>query len=302
MIKLKNLLLEGTIRLTDDEKDQIARLVPEVLNALREDYLPPSEWLRIGFINYKLADGSDGIVKVCVGNDAPKYTAYYERKDPKNLEDNIIVVQQAQFKPIMFPVKVYSAVTGDNNVVVQGVKAALTHELIHAKDPAQNHHFFKEKYDSSNPELYFGTWAEFQTLTGQFFEAIDSGVETALNTMDKQEILDVLDDILNFYSGKQSSMSQNTADFIQKTGKRNAFQSLMKHGSNFIKFILGNTVSTDILDIYVTFINQIKKYNPEGYKEYLKDLYKTIEEAKTKVKSHKDKWQAYSDRNSVFRK
>ena len=31
------------------------------------------------------------------------------------------------------------------------------------------------------------------------------------------------------------------------------------------------------LDAHISAIEQVKKYNPEGYKEFQKDLYKTIQ-------------------------
>jgi hypothetical protein len=289
MIKLKKLLIEGAILLDDNERQQVDKLVDKIIEALDElDEISPDDFIKIGPIGYKLSDGSDGVSYVYLGNDEPTLAAYYQSKDKKNLRDNYIVVQQGPFKSLMLPGKVYGKLTGDKNILKQSIKSALTHELIHAKDPAMNHHELKQKYDTNKPELYYSTWTEFQAMTGQFFEAIITGVDKALKSKkDKQSILDALNDILNFYSGKNNSMSQNTIDFIQDTGKRNIFQSLIKHTENFITKVIGLKVP-NLLDIYGRYINYIKEYNPEGYKEFLKDLYKTVDEAKSKVKSYKE--------------
>ena len=172
---------------------------------------------------------------------------------------------------------------------INQLRTALKHELIHAKDPALNHHFLKEPYDSNKPELYYKSWTEFQTFTGEFFEAITTGVDRMLSDPSKENIKKIntsLDDILNFYSGKSKSMSQTTSDFIEDTGQRNSFQSLLTFAKNVFKNLTKTTIgsiTTDSLDLYNHYINKIKIHNQKGYKEFLKDLYKTIDQARDKV-------------------
>ena len=165
--------------------------------------------------------------------------------------------------------------TGNENPGIDTLRKTLTHELIHAKDPALNHKFLKEPYDPGNEKVYYKSWTEFQTMTGQFFEAITTSVDRAVKLkMTKEEILSALDSILQFYSGKQTTFNQNAKDFIQGSGKRTAFQSLVNKFTNY----------SSAIDTYDSYIRMIKKYNPEGYKEFLTDLYKTVDDAKDKTK------------------
>ena len=81
-------------------------------------------------------------------------------------------------------------------------------------------------------------------------------------------------------------MSQTTSDFIEDTGQRNSFQSLLTFAKNVFKNLTKTTIgsiTTDSLDLYNHYINKIKIHNQKGYKEFLKDLYKTIDQARDKV-------------------
>jgi hypothetical protein len=97
-----------------------------------------------------------------------------------------------------------------------------------------------------------------------------------------RKIESALNEILNFYAGKTKTISQSTVDFIQGTEKRNIFQDTIKFIEHIISDKIGVRISNP-LEIYFYYISQIKKYNPEGYKEFLKDLYKTIDKAKDDI-------------------
>jgi hypothetical protein len=304
MIKLIDLLKEGTISLTQDERDQIERLIPDIIKIIKGPKIKSDQYEKVDWINFEYADKTPGKAFIWVGNDYPKASAYFNTNDRNNPTDNSIVVQQhAYSSDFGSAYAMYNNLVGDKNIGIERLRAVLKHELIHAKDPATNHHYLKEPYDPNSEELYYKSWAEFQTMTGQFFEAITTGVDRILIS-DPSKVASInkwkesikkidtsLNDILNFYSGKSKSMSQSTADFIQDTGQRNSFQSLLTFAKNLLKNIarpMIGTIPTDALDLYNFFINKIKTYNPEGYKEFLKDLYKTIDQAKDKVNTALD--------------
>lgn len=292
MIKLINILKEGTISLTQNERDQIEKILPQLIDTISGPQINSKDYKQVGLINYQFADKTPGQVSIWVGNDMPESGGYFQTKDPKNPTDNYIVVQQNNYAPYFGILnKGYSALTGDKNSGIEKLRGLLKHELIHAKDPALNHHYLKEPYDY-RAEIYYKSWTEFQTMTGQFFESITSGVDRILNRNpsieDIKKIEKALDEILNFYSGKSRNLSQDTYDFIQDTDKRNMFQRLIKFLEN--KFeeesgILKGYLTQSPLYVYIAFINSIKTHNPEGYKEFLKDLYKTIDQAKDKLKT-----------------
>jgi hypothetical protein len=285
MLKLLDILEEGTLQLTPDERNQVEEILPDIIDTISGRYIGDNMAQTVGIIKYLSADKTPSEVKIQVGNNLSQKNAngYYQTNDPKNPTDNIILLQQFHFQPYFNKIgKLYSTATGDKNPGIEAVRRVLKHELIHAKDPSVNQHYLKEPYDSSDNSVYYKSWAEFQTMTGQFFEAITTGVDRALNSgMPKEKISRALDNILKTYAGKEV-LTQDTADFIQDTGKRNIFQSLIKFAENIISNITGISV-LGALDAYVLYLKNIKQYNPEGYKEFLTDLYKTIDQAKDKL-------------------
>jgi hypothetical protein len=283
------MIKEGTISLTQDERDQIERLIPNIIKIIKGPKIKSDKYEKVDWINFEYADKTKGKVFVWIGNDKPNSTAYFQKNDPKNPTDNNIIIQQNSYsKYFVSSFTTYSDLVGDKNMGIEQLRQVLKHELIHAKDPALNHHFLKEPYDYQE-EVYYKSWTEFQAMTGQFFEAITTGVDRMLSDPSKENIKKIntsLDDILNFYSGKSKKLSQSTSDFIQDTGQRNYFQSLLTFAKNVFRKMNNTTVgsiTTDSLDLYTYYINKIKTFNQKGYKEFLKDLYKTIDQARDKV-------------------
>jgi DNA-directed RNA polymerase subunit F len=283
MIKLLDILREGTISLTSDEKKQIDKAIPEIIDAIKNPSTSPAS-----YITYKLADGSPGMVTIYVLDDDRSSGGYFQANDPNNLKDNDIVIQSYSLSPYFKDWDEGRPSTQTTDLAKEGIgiiKRVLTHELIHAKDPALNNRYMKEPYDSSKEEIYYKSWTEFQTMTGQFFEAINDSVDRIMNnnpTSSEIELINrSLSDLLDFFSGKEKNISNETKEFITYTPQtKNIFQKI----SSFIdKILLIPSLTGKLFDTYINYLNKIKKYNPEGYKEFLKDLYKNIDAIKDKI-------------------
>jgi hypothetical protein len=126
-------------------------------------------------------------------------------------------------------------------------------------------------------------------MTGQFFESLISGTDRVLNSSDNPEdikrIEKALSNILQYFAGKTKNISLETKEFIDGTGSRNFFQKIF----NFLHQIVRMPSDSDYaLPEYLAYLSKIKQYNPEGYKEFLKDLYKTIKSIEEKVNSVSD--------------
>lgn len=290
MLKMLDILEEGTLQLTPDERQQVEDMLPDIIKAISGKYIGDNRMRPIGDINVISVDKTPMTVQINVGNDlnSPNANGYHATNDPKNPTDNLILIQQFQFLKYFsgfsgLDIKARKILTGDENLGIEALRKTLKHELIHAKDPALNQHYLKEPYNSNDAASYYKSWAEFQTMTGQFFEAITTGVDRALRLgMNKNQILNALNNILNYYSGKTKIFNRDTEDFIQGTGKRNIFQSLIKVATEILMPLQSSITS------YAGYLAAIKQYNPEGYKEFLKDLYKTIDQAKDKLKTIKE--------------
>jgi hypothetical protein len=292
MIKLLDILEEGTLSLTPEERQQIEAIVPLAIENIRKEVPERGQVWDLGRINYKFADGEDGEVQIGLG-DIVHFTGkpaggVFMTYDYKNRKDNWIIVDQNQLKPYFpsgftkFDQDLKRKFTGNENEGIEVLKQVLRHELIHAKDPALNHHYLKEPYNAADEKTYYGSWAEFQTMTGQFFESIIAGADRILNNAtspgDIKRIEKALSNILQYFAGKTPIINTETKDFINGTGSRNIFQRIF----NFLDQVISRP-GLDITRAYTLWISKIKQHNPEGYKEFLKDLYKTIKSIEEKV-------------------
>ena len=276
--------------MTSDERNQVENMIPKIIKIISGKWIPSGvqNAVYIDAINYEFADKTKGKVNVFVANDSSA-KGYFTTNDPKNPTDNSIVIQQNSFinyftnlGGLIF--KTQKFVAGDENAGIELLRKTLKHELIHAKDPALNHHFLKEPYDSNKAEIYYKSWTEFQTMTGQFFESIITGVDRIMssNLSEKniRKIEIALSNILNYFAGKTTELKQDTIDLIQNTQSRNLFQRLIKKLENITGL---DPTGSGALGVYLTYITLIKKYNPKAYNEFLKDLYKIIDQTKDKI-------------------
>jgi hypothetical protein len=292
MIKLIDIIEEGALVLTPEERQQVEAMLPVIIDNIKKPLLPNDKAYDIGNIKYKFADGEDGEAKVVVGFIEGNAKGQFRTHDPKNRTDNWIVINQVYFSQFFpssnsfsdFDQRLSRTVTGNENTGIERLRQTLKHEVIHAKDPALNHYYLKEPYSDKDEAVYYKSWAEFQTMTGQFFESLISGTDRVLNSSDNpgdiKRIEKALSNILQYFAGKTKNISLETKEFIDGTGSRNFFQKIF----NFLHQIVRMPSDSDYaLSEYIAYLTKIKQYNPEGYKEFLKDLYKTIKSIEEKV-------------------
>jgi hypothetical protein len=285
-------LYEGILQLTPSERDQIEEMLPMIIDVIAGEEIKPGfdNLEPIGEIDFTSADGKPGKVIIAVANDAPNLMAYYEKMDPKNLEDNYIMIQQNNFKSRYFSAS-SDKWRGGKNAGEEFLRSTLKHELIHAKDPAMNQHKSEKPENYSyEPEVYYKSWEEFKAHTGEFFESIITRVDKIMKSnpsdADIKKIEIALNDILNFYSGKSKEPKQETIDFIQGVRSRVEFPKSFKFVNDIVNMSKSSNKISNKNSLYGGFIkdiNKIKKYNPESYNEFLRDLYKTIDQCKDTI-------------------
>jgi hypothetical protein len=295
MIKLLDIIKEGAITLNTDERQQVEDIIQKIIEIIKNRDIPDSGniW-PAGEISYIYSDGEKGKVKIGVGPIEGNAKGQFFTYDKNNRTDNWIFINQVYFSQF-FPSsnsfqdldqRLSRTVTGNENTGIERLRQTLKHELIHAKDPAVNHQYLKEPYSSEDEAIYYGSWAEFQTMTSQFFESLITGTDRVLNNADNPEdikrIEKALSNILQYFAGKTKTINLDTKEFIDGTGSRNFFQKIF----NFLNQIVRMPKDSDYaLSEYLTYLSKIRQYNPEGYKEFLKDLYKTIKSIEEKVNS-----------------
>lgn len=120
-------------------------------------------------------------------------------------------------------------------------------------------------------------------MSGQLLEAIIVCSEKAPKLgMEKKDIINGLDNILMLYAGKTKSFNQNAKDLIQGSGKRNIFQKIIVNSNIYQKYLISSNYTP--VETYHAYLQKIKEHNPKGYNRFLRELYRTINEVKNKVK------------------
>lgn len=296
--QLSDIINEGSIRLTPSERQQVEDILPKAIEVIAgKDLGSSTGWWgafkKIGTIRAVSADGEKILIDIFVGNNISDETktalGYYNTRDPKNPNDNFIVLQQrnlsSYFKgPLGIDSKIDKFALGIENPGIEEVRGVLKHEIIHAKDPNMNQHFkFRYKKEPKNSKeyekLYYSSWEEFKTMSGQLLEAIIVCSEKAPKLgMEKKDIINGLDNILMLYAGKTKSFNQNAKDLIQGSGKRNIFQKIIVNSNIYQKYLISSNYTP--VETYHAYLQKIKEHNPKGYNRFLRELYRTINEAK----------------------
>jgi len=160
------------------------------------------------------------------------------------------------------------------------IRLMLYHEFIHAKDPGR---FYGSTKGYSHEEKdYYGSAIEFVTFTGSFLEMIINrtkqyvGSKELRNQKTRPSLIErALKNILNYFSkGEQITVqtkmiySIDWNDLIGMISKPDKLPDYVKQ-----------------MDIDIQRIMKIKEHNPKMWKNFLGDLYKTLEQAKEIVNS-----------------
>jgi len=285
------LLNEGRLKLSPEDINFLNSLVPKYAKAVQTANTSElKKGIHISTYKYKMANGEDASVDFFIKHLDENWSGVFYRMDAQNLNDQVITINSKYLEPYFNTLiaKVITKMTGLS--WSEMIRTTLYHEMIHAKDPARNNHFLKEPYDTSNREIYYASWAEFATMTGQFFEVIKNKVtelinallaDNSLNKKKYDEKIDeirlVLQNILDYYSGKDKSLNNETKYFIQGTVGNN-IQNFIRGIYQFLEQVSGSDFVGYELTGLTNYLSLIKKYNPEGWKEFNKDLYLTIQE------------------------
>jgi hypothetical protein len=280
-------IAERRLALTPNDTAIVNKVANTIGNFLESGEANKNTTYNGGTYDYVLADGSPGKVSFTLSYVDNNSTAHFQRNDTEgtNLEDNIININSKFYIPAFDNIfmNIWQGLTG--RTPMEDLKRSITHELIHAKDPAVNHHLLKEPYDTNKVEVYYKSWIEFPTMTGQFMEAIlrrtDELVQQGLDEESYNTVQVGLQNILDVYSGKQNSFKNETYKLLTTQGNIGLLEAIAELVVGIGLIILGKSTQplhTD-LDNMAAYISAIKKYNIEGYNEFLKDLYLTVQEA-----------------------
>ena len=281
------IISERRLALNPQDVEIVNKVANSVGSFLESGKASKSTTYDAGTYDYVLADGSPGKVSFTLSYVDGNSVASFNRNDAEgtNLEDNIININSKAYIPTFdnLFMNIWQAFT--KRTPMEDLKTSITHELIHAKDPALNNHLLKEPYDSSKVEVYYKSWAEFPTMTGQFMEAIlrrtNEIIQQGLDKENYNTIKIGLQNILDVYSGKQNMFKNETYKLMSNHNMANILEIIAQLAVGIGLILTGKNPNsvTDNLDNMALYISAIKQYHIEAYDEFLKDLYLTVQEA-----------------------
>jgi hypothetical protein len=230
--------------------------------------------------SFKTSDGADGYVKIVINPRLP-YIGYMETV-PKFSRDPMDFVMELQPKEY----------ESKKNLFL-----TIYHELLHAMDPALSTKMnmkFYSTYDEKSEERYWGHPIEFRTITNEFLQGLvmefDRRIERIKNVENKKFLTKSLDNILNYFA-KGEPLTKFTDDLIRRINDEHLIDNKISEVLADLQTNYPNI--SDMLDdkpeepYYITYIELIKKYNPNVWNKFLSMLYSTVEEIKELIDTKK---------------
>lgn len=288
------LISERRLALTSQDSIEIDRLVAGAVERFTGDDISEKGTYRFQPVKYELADGTPGTLTMFIRYFDASFLGNFIKNDPQSQDDNVININSKVFIPAYnsFFSSLWRKMTGASPTDL--LRQVITHEFIHAKDPAVNHRPLNEPYDNSKVEVYYRSWTEFPTMTGQFMEEILHQTNTLINQGITQESYNTiragLQSILDVYAGKESIFNPEVYRLMSPSNNTySIFQNIANLITGVGMALTGNLAGANAIpsnmDQLAMAITQIKQYHPEAYNEFLKDLYLTVQEAVDNVNS-----------------
>jgi hypothetical protein len=230
-------------------------------------------------IEFKTSDGVDGLVKIVI-NPKLKFIGQMETK-PKLSRDPMDFVMELQPKEY---------------VSKKNLFLTIYHEMLHATDPTQSTKMnidLMTSYNEKKDEMYWGHPYEFRAITNEFLEGLVLEFKRRLKRLksqtSKKYLAESIDNILNYFA-KNTPLSKLSLNIISRINDENVMD-------NKVSKIIADMPSefpgvADFFDgskeepYYLTYIELIKKYNPEIWPRFLKMFYNTAEEIKDIIKNN----------------
>jgi len=217
--------------------------------------------------NFKTSDGADGYVKIVV-NPRLKYIGYMDTK-PKDSRDPMDFVMEVQPKEY---------------VSKKNLFLTIYHEMLHATDPSQSTKLspkYLTTYNEKSDKQYWGHPIEFRAITNEFLEGLVLEFKRRFSRLRNQEnrkfLLKSLKNILNYFA-KGEPLSKLSLDIISRINDEHVLDNKISQlVSDMPTNFPGVSEFMDSKDepYYITYIELIKKHNPEIWKRFLTMLYNT---------------------------
>lgn len=273
---LKNILSEQKrYQFSPDVYEKLNKVVDKLWNDRNIEYKKKTT---VDAFQFKLADGTDGIVRVVVNPRLP-YIGLMGTNPKKSLD----------------PADIFVEVNPKKYESKKNLYLTLYHELIHASDPTQSHLWkpsYEMTYSTKKDEMYWGHPIEFFAITNEFLEGLTLEFRRRKSRLKNLENIKVLEkslkNILNYFS-KNEKLTRQSLDILYRindeyVNQNKISQILSNIETDFPRVSELLPTTKDDVPYYLHYIELIKKFNPKIWPKFLTMLFKTAQEIKENLK------------------
>lgn len=263
---LNNVISEAKrYKFSEDVQKRLHNLVELLWNDKDKKYKGKET---VDTIPFKLADGTDGLVKVVVNPRLP-YVGYMGTSPKKSLD----------------PADIFIEVNPKHYESKKNLYLTLYHEMLHASDPTQSHKWtpsYELTYDEKSDDKYWGHPIEFFAISNEFLEGLVMEFERRIKRTKKVENLEILRkslrNILNYFA-KGERLTKLSKDILYRINDEYV-------GDEPSKVLINLTADlphiADLLPerggnepYYLHYVQMIKRFNPEIWRKFLSMLHET---------------------------
>jgi hypothetical protein len=232
----------------------------------------------VDVIQFKLADGTDGIVRVIV-NPRLSYIGFMDTKPKKSID----------------PTDIFIEVNPKHYKSKKNLYLTIYHEMIHASDPNLTHKWtpsYESTYNVKRDDMYWGHPIEFFAITNEFLEGLVLEFKRRKPRLRNPEntihLKRSLNNILNYFANGQK-LTKQSLNILYRINDEYVNQNriskvLADIETEFPKVSDMIPEKKDDIPYYLNYIELIKKYNPKIWGRFLTMLYKTSSEIKDILK------------------
>lgn len=221
-------------------------------------------------VPFKTKDGVDGLVRVVV-NPRLKFIGLMDTKPPFSRD------------PMDFVMELQPKEYGSK----KNLFLTMYHEMMHATDPmmsTKTNMKYQSSYSEFDDKKYWGHPIEFRAITNEFLEALVLEFKRRLMRLripeNKKFLTKSLNNLMKYFK-EGSPLSKLSLDILKRMNDDNVLDNRFSRLLSDIATDFPQTsefLSKQEEPYFLTYILNIKKYNPEIWRRFLTMLFKTSKE------------------------
>lgn len=226
-------------------------------------------------IPFKTKDGADGLVKIVI-NPRLKFIGLMDTKPPFSRDPMDFVME---LQPNQYGSK-------------KNLFLTMYHEMMHATDPTlstKTNMKYQSTYSEFDDKKYWGHPIEFRAITNEFLEALVLEFKRRIIRLripeNKKFLTKSLNNIVKYFK-EGSPLSKLSLDILKRMNDDNMLENRFSKLISDIPTDFPQTsefLSSNEEPYFLTYIENIKKYNPEIWRRFLTMLFKTSKEVEEMI-------------------